>query len=46
MAKDYNISKTSGLCVSCQNELPVGEEFVNSSCLSCNSGLNNLCPFP
>lgn len=28
MAKDYNISKTSGLCVSCQDELPVGDEFV------------------
>ena len=28
MAKDYNISKTRGLCVACEEELAVGQEFM------------------
>ena len=28
MAKDYNISKTSGTCVGCETKLSAGDEFV------------------
>jgi len=28
MAKEYNISKTGGICAACQNELAAGQEFV------------------
>lgn len=28
MAKEYNISRPAGLCVACQRQLQVGEEFI------------------
>jgi len=28
MAKDYNISKTAGLCAACRKDLQAGEQFV------------------
>ena len=28
MAKEYNITKTSGRCVACQREMAPGEEYI------------------